>query len=91
MEIKKPTALTDGMGVFLQPLRGMGKEILCLVSVSNQLLSIIRLLLSEDGFIRFTRLCDDNVVKNVENDYEKISSSLPSSRHDSFSFNADLC
>ncbi|CDH30070.1 conserved hypothetical protein [Xenorhabdus bovienii str. Jollieti] len=53
--------------------------------------SIIRLLLGGDGFIRFTRLCDNNVVKDVENDYEKISSSLPSSRHDSFSFNADLC
>ncbi|CDH21495.1 hypothetical protein XBKQ1_480007 [Xenorhabdus bovienii str. kraussei Quebec] len=69
----------------------MGKEILALVSKVNYLLSIIRLLLSEDGFIRFTRLCDDNVVNDMENDYEKISSSLPSRRHDSFSFNADLC
>ncbi|WP_339389254.1 hypothetical protein [Xenorhabdus sp. PB61.4] len=68
--------------------QGMGKEILGLVSSANQLLSIIRLLLGCDGFIRFTSFCDSN---EVENNYEKISSSLPSGWYDSFSFNSDLC
>ncbi|WP_211287921.1 hypothetical protein, partial [Xenorhabdus hominickii] len=48
-------------------------------------------LLGEDGFIRFTSFCDNNVVKDVENDYEKISSSCPSGRFYIFIFNADLC
>ncbi|YAP81303.1 hypothetical protein AB0856_002540 [Xenorhabdus stockiae] len=70
--------------------QGMGKEILTLISCVNQLLRIIRLLLRCDGCIRFTSFCDDNVVNDAENNYEKVSSSLPSGRHCAFSTNADL-
>ncbi|WP_446470824.1 hypothetical protein [Xenorhabdus stockiae] len=84
---KKTTTDVMAWGIPLTT-QGMGKEILGLVSGVNQLLSIIRLLLRCNGVIR---LCDDNVVKDAENNYEKISSSLPSSWYDAFRFNADLC
>ncbi|WP_141554540.1 hypothetical protein [Xenorhabdus stockiae] len=50
------------------------------------MLSIIRLLLQCDGFIR---LCGSNAVNDAGNNYEKISS-LPNSWLNAFNFNANL-
>uniref|UniRef100_UPI0019D4B73E hypothetical protein n=1 Tax=Xenorhabdus sp. KJ12.1 TaxID=1851571 RepID=UPI0019D4B73E len=73
MKFRYKKATTDVMA-WGTPLttQGMGKEILGLVSGVNPLLSIIRLLLRCNGFIRFR---DDNVVNDAENNYEKVSSS----------------